>query len=143
MKLATKKWILVTVASLSMVAAGTGQIREILKVLGVGAAVQRFGPDINKAINKLSGHKDTDATFTKVVPILTVGIGKSSAIGAAQVTGKKSNVDKVRAVAAPETELFGKEIRIRALIPISNDKVDQGINKVEGVGISGIVDLKL
>lgn len=143
MKLATKKWILVTVASLSMVAVGTGQIREILKVLGVGAAVQRFGPDINKAINKLSGHKDTDATFTKVVPILTVGIGKSSAIGAAQVTGKKSNVDKVRAVAAPETELFGKEIRIRALIPISNDKVDQGIKKVEGVGISGIVDLKL
>ena len=143
MKLATKKWILVTVASLSMVAAGTGQIREILKVLGVGAAVQRFGPDINKAINKLSNHKDTDATFTKVVPILTVGIGKSSAIGAAQVTGKKSNVDKVRAVAAPETELFGKEIRIRALIPISNDKVDQGIKKVEGVGISGIVDLKL
>ncbi len=143
MKLATKKWILVTVASLSMVAVGTGQIREILKVLGVGAAVQRFGPDINKAINKLSNHKDTDATFTKVVPILTVGIGKSSAIGAAQVTGKKSNVDKVRAVAAPETELFGKEIRIRALIPISNDKVDQGIKKVEGVGISGIVDLKL
>lgn len=143
MKLATKKWILVTVASLSMVAVGTGQIREILKVLGVGAAVQKFGPDINKAINKLAGHKDTDATFTKVVPILTVGIGKSSAIGAAQVTGKKSNVEKVRAVAAPETELFGKEIRIRALIPISNDKVDQGIKKVEGVGISGIVDLKL
>jgi hypothetical protein len=109
----------------------------------VGAAVQKFGPDINKAINKLAGHKDTDATFTKVVPILTVGIGKSSAIGAAQVTGKRSNVEKVRAVAAPETELFGKEIRIRALIPISNDKVDQGIKKVEGVGISGIVDLKL
>jgi hypothetical protein len=126
-----------------MVAVGTGQIREILKVLGVGAAVQKFGPDINKAINKLAGHKDTDATFTKVVPILTVGIGKSSAIGAAQVTGKRSNVEKVRAVAAPETELFGKEIRIRALIPISNDKVDQGIKKVEGVGISGIVDLKL
>jgi hypothetical protein len=143
MKLATKKWILVAVASLSMVAVGTGQIREILKVLGVGAAVQKFGPDINKAINKLAGHKDTDATFTKVVPILTVGIGKSSAIGAAQVTGKRSNVEKVRAVAAPETELFGKEIRIRALIPISNDKVDQGIKKVEGVGISGIVDLKL
>lgn len=126
-----------------MVGVGTTQIRQAIKIIGVGAAVKQFGPDMNKAINRLSGHKDTNAATTKVVPILTVGIGKTSAIGAAQVTGTKAQVDKVQAVAQPTTDIFGKEIRIMALIPVSSTDVTKGIRKVEGVGISGIVDLKL
>jgi hypothetical protein len=136
---------------ISLLVAGTAlltamaapQLKQAIKIIGVGAAVQKFGGEMNKAINKLANHKDTEAQFTRVVPILTVGIGKSSAIGAAQVTGRRSDVEKVKAVAAPETELFGKEIRIRALIPISTDKINGSLQKVEGVGISGIVDLKL
>jgi len=119
------------------------QIRAVIKAIGVGAAVKQFGPEINKAINKIAKHTDSDKQWTKVVPILTVGIGKSSAIGAAQVTGVKSQVDKVEAVAAPEVDLFGKEIRIRALIPVASKDVLKDLRKVEGVGVSGIVDLKL
>ena len=100
---------------------------------------------INKEFNKLTKHKDTDANFTKVVPIISVGVGAKSAVGMAQVKGSKANVEKVRAVAAPEIELFGKEIRLRGMIPVSTDKVSDvsGIKPVDGVGVSGIVDLKL
>jgi hypothetical protein len=51
----------------------------------------------------------------------------------------------VQAVASPEADLFGREIRIRALIPV--DSIDitnpRDINGVQGVGVTGIVDLKL
>lgn len=142
-KLLNHKAALIAVASVALVAVGATQIRQAIKIIGVAAAVKQFGPDINRAINKLSNHKDTALQTTKVVPILTVGIGKSNAIGAAQVTGAKSIVETVEAVAAPETELFGKEIRIRAMIPVSSKDVSKGIKKVDGVGVSGIVDLKL
>lgn len=128
---------------LALVSVGTPQIGRIIKVLGVGAAVKQFGPEMNRAMNKLTNHTDTEAETTKVVPILTVGIGKSSGIGAAQVTGPRSAVEKVEAVAAPETELFGKEVRIRGLIPVESKDVVKSIKKVEGVGITGIIDLKL
>lgn len=129
--------------ALGMGAGATGQVREVLKVLGVGAAVKQFGPQINSAINGLTKHKDTAQATTKVVPILSIGIGKSSAVGAAQVTGPRDKVTLVEAVAQPEMDLFGKEIRIRALVPVSSKDVTSGIKRVEGVGISGIVDLKL
>lgn len=119
------------------------QIREVIKVIGVSAAVKRFNKDINKAINKIANRSDTAERATKVVPILTVGIGKSNAIGAAQVMGPVKLINTVEAVAAPETELFGKEIRIRALIPVASSDVKNGLKTVDGVGVSGIVDLKL
>jgi hypothetical protein len=127
----------------SLTAISMPQIREAIKILGVGAVVQKFGPDMNKALNKLVKHTDSRDSWTKVVPILTVGIGKSNAIGAAQVKGTRAQVEKVQAVAAPETELFGKEIRIRAMIPVSDKNVGSKIQPVTGVGVSGIVDLKL
>ncbi|MBC8064505.1 MAG: hypothetical protein H7Y17_06730, partial [Chlorobia bacterium] len=46
-----KKGFLVLAGVLAMAAIGTTQIREIIKIVGVGAAVKQFGPDINKAIN--------------------------------------------------------------------------------------------
>lgn len=131
------------IASMALLTVATPQIKQIIKVVGVGAAVDQFGDDINKAINRLSKHTDTNAKFTKVVPILSVGVGKSSAIGAAQVMGTKAQVEQVEAVASPEMDLFGKEIRIRAMIPVSDKNVLKGIKTVPGVGVSGIVDLKL
>lgn len=136
---------MVGVAALGIAAIGGTQIRQIIKILGVGVAVDKFGGEINKQFNKLTRHTDTDLSYTKVVPIIGVGIGAKSAIGAAQIKGSKVNVEKVRAVASPEVELFGKEIRIRAMIPVSTDKVTdaKNIKAVDGVGVSGIVDLKL
>ncbi len=138
-----RKLALSLAAVLCLSAVGAPQIKQIIKILGVGAAVKQFGPDINKAINKLSKHEDTLTMTTKVVPILSIGLGKSSAIGAAQVMGPKSQVDKVQAVAQPEADLFGREVRIRALIPVESKDVLKDIRKVDGVGVSGIVDLRI
>lgn len=138
-----KRVALIAIAVLTMTSIATPQIREAIKIIGVGAVVQKFGPDMNKALNKLTKHTDTNARYTKVVPILTVGIGRSSAIGAAQVMGPKYLVDKVKAVASPEAELFGREIRVRALIPTSNKTITDKFETVDGVGVSGIVDLKI
>jgi len=130
---------------LAATAMGAPQIKQVIKILGVGAAVKQFGPDINKEFNKLTGHKDTTQSYTKVVPIITVGVKNSrGAIGAAQVMGAKANVEKVKAVASPEISMFG-EINLRAMIPIDSMDVKdvKNIKAVDGVGVSGIVDLKL
>ncbi|MBX3096140.1 MAG: hypothetical protein KF812_04705 [Fimbriimonadaceae bacterium] len=128
-----------------LLTASYGQVREIIKVIGVGAAVRQFGPEINRAFNSLTGHSDTNSRFSKVVPIISVGLNSRDAIGAAQVMGTKTQVQKVQAVASPEADLFGREIKIRALIPV--DSIDitnpRDINGVQGVGVTGIVDLKL
>lgn len=138
-----KRIALIVAGALALTSIATPQIRQAIKIIGVGAAVQKFGPDMNRALNRLTKHTDTEARYTKVVPILSVGIGKASAIGAAQVMGPRYLVDKVKAVASPETELFGKEIRIRALIPTSNKTITDKFETVDGVGVSGIVDLKI
>ncbi|MCB0825765.1 MAG: hypothetical protein KDC26_06210 [Armatimonadetes bacterium] len=135
----------ITALTLGLVSIGATQVREVIKILGVGAVVKQYGKDINKSINKLSGHTDTQQSFTKVVPIITVGLNSRGAIGAAQIMGAKVNVDKVKAVASPEAGLFGDEIRVRALIPIEteNPTDTKNLKAVPGVGVSGIVDLKL
>ena len=137
-----KKLALCVAAVVAVSAVAAPQIKQAIKILGVGVAVKQFAPDINKAINKLAKHTDTEESSTKVVPILSISIGSSSAVGAAQVTGPKYLLDKVQAVAAPEVKFLG-EIGIRALIPVSSKNVIQDIRKVDGVGVSGIVDLKL
>jgi hypothetical protein len=129
------------VALLLVSAIAAPQIKEVIKIVGVGAAVERFGPDINKAVNKVSGHKDSYSMTTKTVPIISVGRGRG-AIGAAQVMGTKDRVDQVKAVAQIEGEFLG-EFRIRALIPVSTKDVVRDVRRVEGVGVSGILDLKL
>ncbi len=136
--------IAVTLALLlGVTAVGQTQIKQAIKIIGIGAAVKQFGPDLNKAMNKLTNHKDSYQETTKVVPILAIGLGKSSAIGAAQVTGPKNKVDLVEAVASPEADFLGKEVRIRGMIPVSSKDVLKDIKKVEGVGVTGIIDLKL
>ena len=135
--------VCVVVAGLTIASVGAAQFKELLKLVGVGAAVQKFGPDINKAINKLSNHTDSKTMITKVVPILSGGIGGRTAIGAAQVMGPKAAVDQVKAVAQLEQDILGNEIKIRAMIPISSKDMIKDIKAVQGVGISGIVDLKL
>ena len=138
-----KRIFVVASVTLAVTALAAPQIGQLIKIIGVGAAVKQFGPQINRGINGLSKHKDTRTSWTKVVPIISIGIGTSSAIGAAQVMGPKYLVDKVEAVAQPSGDLLGHEIRIRALIPVSSKDVIKDIKAVDGVGVSGIVDLKL
>ena len=142
-----KRALLIVTGVLALTAIGMtqfkGAIGMVIKTVGVGAAVKQFGPDINKAINKLANHTDTSTRATKVVPIISAGINSRKAIGAAQVMGPKSLVDKVQAVAQLDQDILGNEVKIRVMIPVSSQDVVKNIRKVDGVGVSGIVDLKL
>ncbi len=80
---------------------------------------------------------------TKVVPIISGGIASRQAVGAAQVMGPRYQVEKVQAVAQIDQDILGKEVKIRAMIPIESKEILKDIRRVEGVGVSGIVDLKL
>ncbi len=141
-KFLNKKIALVFAISLAVMAVAD-PFRDLVKIVGVGAAVTTFAPQMNSAINKLGGHSDTATMTTKVVPIISGGINSRKAIGAAQVMGPRFQVEKVKAVAQIDQDLFGKEVKIRAMIPIESKDIVRNIKRVEGVGISGIVDLKL
>jgi len=135
----------VTAIGIAVALAGAATVRadiltDAIKIGGIGFAVSQFGKPINDAINKLTGTKGDDPHFTtKVVPILSAGQG--TAIGACQVGGPRGAVETVKAVAQIEGKFFGS-VRIRALIPIAANSVTN-IKRVQGVGITGLVDLKL
>lgn len=137
-----RKLIVAAVLSLFLGAFAFSQLQQILKVGGVVAVVNAFGKDMNKALNKLTGHKDTPTMKSKVVTILSVGINQSHAIGAAQVMGPPEKLDRVVAVAQPEASLLGT-VRVKALLPVSSKDVVKGLRIVEGVHVTGLVDIKL
>lgn len=115
-------------------------IGSVLKLGGISYLVERFGSEINTAINKIFSQKNMDTEYaTKVVPILS--LGKGGYIGAVQVVGPKAQVDKVKAVGQLEFN-FSDFARIKGLIPI--DKLDvSNVNRVQGVGVSAVIDFKL
>lgn len=119
------------------------QLDSLLKAGGVAVVVDKFGPDINKFINKLTGEKNAGPLQeTKVVPIISVGDG--GFIGAVQVSGPDAKVRQVQAVAQIEGrfKVIGG-VRVRALIPVSTKTPHKSISRVDGVGVSAIVDIKL
>ncbi len=117
------------------------QLDKILKGGGIMFAVDKFGPDINKAINTLTKTNNVGTEYeTKVVPVLSVGTG--SYAGAVQVAGPRTAVEKVKAVAQIEGKFGPLGIRFKALIPIASKSVSD-IKRVPGVGVSGILDIKL
>lgn len=138
-----KKLTLALLGTFALGAIAATQLDQLIKIGGVAAVVNNFGKDMNKGINGLTGHRDTAKMKTKVVTILSVGVGRSSAVGAAQIMGPPSLVDKVAAVAQPEADLLGGTIRLKALIPVSSKDVIKSIRKVDGVAVTGIVDIKL
>lgn len=115
-------------------------IGSVLKLGGISYLVERFGSEINTAINKIFSQKSMDTEYaTKVVPILS--LGKGGYIGAVQAVGPKAQVDKVKAVGQLEFG-FSDFARIKGLIPI--DKLDvSNVNRVQGVGVSAVIDFKL
>lgn len=120
---------------------GYTQLDKVLKAGGIALIVDRLGGDMDRALNRLTNTKP-DANFaTKVVPIISAGNG--AYIGAAQVMGKPDLVRKVQAVAQIEGDFMGRDVRLRALIPISTKNPQRSIDRVEGVGVSGIIDIRL
>ncbi len=123
-------------------------IGSLIKLFGIGYVVKQFGPQINNAINTLMlNNKAANREMTKVVPILSVGIGVSAPggayIGAAQVQGPKASVDKVQAVAQIEGA-FSDAVRLRGLIPVDSlNPLPGNLHRVYGVGVSALVDFRL
>jgi hypothetical protein len=134
--------LLTAVLSSILGAFAYAQLDKILKGGAIAAAVDKFGPDINKGINKLVDNRNLGSgQATKVVPILS--IGKGEAVGAVQVIGQKSQLDKVKAVAQLEGDVrLISTVRLRALIPISARSISN-IKRVPGVGVSALVDIRL
>lgn len=129
-------------ASLATVAPVRAGIGDILKGAGIVLLVDRFGDDINKAINKLTANKGVGVEDkTAVVPIISVGQGGYA--GAAQISGPAQLVDKVKAVAQLETNVNGKMFRVKVLVPVESKDVIKELKRVSGVGVSAIIDVRL
>ena len=132
--------------AIALTIAGTAiaapQLKQLIKVLGVNALINQYGKDIDKELNKMIKRSPNSTTATKVVPILTGGIGSRKSVGMVQVSGPKARVETVKAVAQIEQEFLG-ELRIQAMIPIASDKIVENMHPVEQVGVTGIIDLKL
>ncbi|MBE6080064.1 MAG: hypothetical protein E7204_04350 [Veillonella sp.] len=146
-----KKKLLATVMAVSIATLSTGalvnttqafslNLGSILKVGGVGILVDRFGGQINDFLNKILAQNNLSTTYTtKVVPI--VSVGTNGYIGAAQVTGSASEVERVEAVAQLEAS-FNNVARIKGLVPIDS-KNPVNASRIQGVGVSAIIDLKI
>lgn len=142
-KLFQKRVLAVALCGLAATVLAADAFMDLVKIVGVGAAVTQFAPQLNNAVNKVSGYKDTTSMTTKVVPILSGGINSRKAIGAAQVMGPRAQVDKVKAVAQIDQDLLGREVKVRVMIPIESKDVIRDLKRVDNVGVSAIIDLKL
>jgi hypothetical protein len=112
-----------------------------VKVGGVGVLVSKFGEQINSAINSVMMKNGAGTSYaTKVVPI--VSIGGSGYIGAAQVIGEADQVELVQAVGQIEVSVNDQLIRAKGLIPMDSTN-PTNFSRVQGVGVSAVIDLKL
>ncbi|AXL20964.1 hypothetical protein [Megasphaera stantonii] len=140
-----KKQVIAAMLTVSLLAAGGTAVTQafslgsILKVGGVTVLVDKFGDQINDFLNKLLMKNGVGTDYaTKVVPVLSIGTGKY--IGAVQVVGPTAQVDKVKAVGQLEGS-FNDIARAKALIPLESVDITH-LSRVQGVGVSAIIDLK-
>lgn len=140
-----KKQVIAAMLTVSLLAAGGTAVTQafslgsILKVGGVTVLVDKFGGQINDFLNKLLMKNGVGTDYaTKVVPVLSIGTGKY--IGAVQVVGPTAQVDKVKAVGQLEGS-FNDIARAKALIPLESVDITN-LSRVQGVGVSAIIDLK-
>lgn len=114
---------------------------DLLKIGGIILAVTAFGDQINSFINRTLDQEDAEAAgATKVVPIFSIGQG--AYIGAAQVIGVPNNVRDVQGVAAVNADLPGN-LEGTLLVPISTRRPGRSLDRVPGVGIGAIIDLRI
>ncbi|WP_196593712.1 hypothetical protein [Pectinatus sottacetonis] len=112
-----------------------------LKISGISILVDRFAVPLNTGINKLLSQNGMGTSYaTKVVPIISVGNG--SYVGAAQVTGPQDAIDKTKAVLQVEGDFADSRFRIKGLIPINAKRITN-VSRVQGVGVSAQIDVKI
>ena len=126
------------------IAAKADLLGSIVKGGAIAILIKQFNHPLNDAINKLTGSAGVQYDeATKVVPIITIGQG--SYVGAAQVSGPQDKVDEVQSVGMLEGTLQGRTFQMKALVPITSNKPGSKTNleRVKGVGVSAIIDIKV
>lgn len=120
-----------------------GQLGDVLKAGGVVLLVNQFGEELNKGINTLLRQNKVEVQWaTKVVPIFSIGQGTH--VGAAQVAGPMEKVKEVKGVAELEGRFLGRRARARIFVPVRSVRPLQlEVDRVEGVGISAVLELRL
>ena len=130
--------LLIMAASMSAVQANL--FGSVLKVGGIAFLVDQYKKPINNFINKALGERGAQAMgATKVVPILSIGSGGH--IGAAQVVGVPSAVEKTQAVV--QIEIPAGSFRATGIIPVSRKTVSGSPERMKGVGVSAVIDFKI
>src|SRR5437899_650481 len=85
--------------------AAAQDITGLIKIFGIGYVVDRYSEPLNNFVNTLLSNRGIAVREkTKVVPILSIGVGQASYIGAAQVSGPANTLKKVRAVGQLEAD---------------------------------------
>jgi len=146
MKRTHAKWMGVGLAATLTVGMwGTARavdLGDAVKIFGIGFAVKQFGGQINSFLNTTLAQKNARiADSTKVVPIISLGNG--SHIGAAQVMGPVSALREVKAVGQGELNVADQPVRLKGLFPINTTNPLKGVGRVQGVGVSAIIDFKI
>lgn len=114
---------------------------DILKVGGISIIISKFATPLNNFINTLTFKNGAGSDYaTKVVPILSFGSG--GYIGAAQVIGPQDLINKTEAVIQIEGDFSGGTFRVKALVP-TDSKNPTNISRVNGVGVSAIIDVRI
>lgn len=114
---------------------------DIFKVGGISVLISKFSTPLNNFINQLTFKNGVGNDYaTKVVPIISFGNG--GYVGAAQVMGPQELVDKTEAVLQIEGNFSGNQFRVKALVPADTKNVTS-FNRINGVGVSAIIDIKI
>ncbi|TWH47358.1 hypothetical protein [Sporomusa sp. KB1] len=114
---------------------------DVFKVGGIGFLINKFSTPLNNFINTLTFKHGAGSDYaTKVVPI--VSAGNKGYIGAAQVTGSQELVDQTEAVLQLEGNFNSSTFRVKALLPIDSTN-PVNFSRVQGVGVSAIIDIRI
>lgn len=136
-----------TAGTVARAAAQGNVIDQLIKIFGIGYAVEALGPQINDFVNALMlNNRVENREKTKVVPILSIGIGfsqpGSAFIGAAQVSGPEEALLAVKAVAQIEGTFT--DARIKALVPVDSlNPIPGNFHRVYGVGVTALIDIRI
>ncbi len=128
----------VTLRSASL---GDKLLGKVLKGAAIAVLTNALSDQLNDFINTVTLNKGVPPEAeTKVVPILAFGSGTRA--GAAQVTGPRKLVNRVKVVVQIETKFSAKNLDIEIFVP-SDTLNPINFNRVEGVGVSALIDLRL
>lgn len=118
-----------------------GELGKTVKTGGIVWLVDRYGNELNNFINKLTvKYAVSEEYATKVVPIIAAGT--KGYVGAAQISGPRSLVEKCKGALAIEGDFMNRTFRVQALIPV--DSIDPShCTRVQGVGVSAKIDVAI